>query len=82
MTTQTKKPSTDTPVVADPTKEAADRLAGLLPTEELEKALEGLAPDQITGPGGLVTQLAGRVMRLSGLLCVGPAARAHRRLRA
>ena len=62
MTTQTKKPSPDTPVVADSTKEAADQLAGLLPTEELEKALQGLAPDQITGPGGLLTQLAGRVI--------------------
>ena len=62
MTTQTKKPSTDTLVVADSMKEAAERLAGLLPTEELEKALQGLAPDQITGPGGLVTQLAGRVI--------------------
>jgi putative transposase len=39
-----------------------DRLAGLLPGEELEKALEGLEPEQITGPGGLLTQLAGRVI--------------------
>ena len=39
-----------------------DRLAGLLPREELETALEGLAPEQITGPGGLLTQLAGRVI--------------------
>ena len=28
--------------------------------EELEKALQGLAPEQITGRGGLLTQLAGR----------------------
>jgi putative transposase len=62
MTTQAKKPSADTPAVADPAKEAVDRLAGLLPAEELEKALQGLEPDQITGPGGLVTQLAGRVI--------------------
>jgi putative transposase len=39
-----------------------DRLAGLLPSEELEKALQGLEPEQITGPGGLLTQLAGRVI--------------------
>jgi putative transposase len=39
-----------------------DRLAGLLPREELETALEGLGPEQITGPGGLLTQLAGRVI--------------------
>jgi putative transposase len=40
----------------------ADRLAGLLPGEELERALEGLEPEQITGPGGLVSRLAGRVI--------------------
>jgi putative transposase len=62
MTTQTKKPSADTPAVASSAKEAAERLAGLLPAEELEKALQGLEPDQITGPGGLVSQLAGRVI--------------------
>jgi len=43
-------------------EEADDRLAGLLPEGELEKALEGLAPEQITGPGRLLTQLAGRVI--------------------
>jgi putative transposase len=42
--------------------ELTDRLAGLLPGEELEKALQGLEPEQITGPGGLLTQLAGRVI--------------------
>jgi len=42
--------------------EVTDRLAGLLPGEELEKALKGLQPEQITGPGGLVAQLAGRVI--------------------
>jgi hypothetical protein len=30
-----------------------------LPAEALEDALEGLEPDEITGPGGLLTQLAG-----------------------
>ena len=45
-----------------PIQEAVDRLAGLLPREELEDALKGLDPDQITGPGGLLTQLAGRVI--------------------
>jgi putative transposase len=42
--------------------EVVDRLAGLLPADELEQALKGLAPEQITGPGGLLTQLAGRVV--------------------
>ena len=43
-------------------EEAAQRLAGLLPEEALQDALKGLAPDEITGPGGLLTQLAGRVI--------------------
>ena len=45
-----------------PPQEVTDRLAGLLPGEELEQALDGLAPEQITGPGGLLSQLAGRVI--------------------
>jgi putative transposase len=43
-------------------EEVGDRLAGLLPAEALQDALAGLAPEEITGPGGLVTQLAGRVL--------------------
>jgi len=40
-------------VVAERTTgEVVDRLAGLLPAEELEEALRGLEPEQITGPGG------------------------------
>jgi len=42
--------------------EVADRLAGLLPEDALQDALEGLRPEEITGPGGLTTQLAGRVL--------------------
>jgi putative transposase len=34
----------------------------LLPAEALQDALEGLEPEEITGPGGLLTQLAGRVI--------------------
>jgi putative transposase len=45
-----------------PPADVVDRLAGLLPADELQDALKGLAPEQITGPGGLVTQLAGRVI--------------------
>src|SRR3954470_24645723 len=44
------------------TDAAVDRLAGLLPAEALEDALKGLEPDEITGPGGLLSQLAGRVV--------------------
>jgi transposase-like protein len=43
-------------------EEARDRLAGLLPDDALQSALEGLDPEDITGPGGLLTQLAGRVV--------------------
>ena len=43
-------------------EEVVDRLAGLLPADALQDALAGLAPEEITGPGGLVTQLAGRVL--------------------
>src|SRR5829696_7180096 len=62
-------------------EEVADRLAGLLPAEALQDALVGLAPEEITGPGGLVTQLAGRVLetalgaelteRVCPMKCVG-----------
>jgi putative transposase len=45
-----------------PPDELVDRLAGLLPADELEEALKGLEPEQITGPGGLLSQLAGRVI--------------------
>jgi len=42
--------------------EMADRLAGLLPEDALVDALRGLSPDEITGSGGLMTQLASRVI--------------------
>jgi putative transposase len=43
-------------------EDARERLAGLLPQDALQDALEGLRPEEITGPGGLLTQLAGRVI--------------------
>ena len=43
-------------------EEVVDRLAQLLPADALEDALAGLEPGEITGPGGLITQLAGRVV--------------------
>ncbi len=42
--------------------ELQDRLAGLLPADVLQDALKGLEPGEITGAGGLLTQLAGRVI--------------------
>jgi len=41
----------------------ADRLAELLPEEALQDAVKGLEGEQITGPGGLLSQLAGRVIQ-------------------
>jgi putative transposase len=43
-------------------EDVLDRLAGLLPEDALQEALDGLRPEEITGPGGLMTQLAGRVL--------------------
>src|SRR5215217_7935323 len=43
-------------------EQARDRLAGLLPDDLLQDALKGLEPDEITGPGGMLSQLAGRVI--------------------
>src|SRR5919205_2313160 len=43
-------------------EEVRDRLAGLLDEEALEEAVQGLRPEELTGPGGLLTQLAGRVI--------------------
>lgn len=45
-----------------PPQEVADRLAELLPPAALKDALEGLEGEEITGPGGLLSQLAGRVI--------------------
>ena len=57
MTGQRKKPIREVLPEGE-----ADRLAELLPAGALEEALEGLEPEEITGPGGLLTQLAGRVI--------------------
>lgn len=57
MTIKNKKPQSD--VLPE---EVVDRLEGLLPADALERALEGLDASEITGPGGLLTQLAGRVI--------------------
>src|SRR3954470_24049973 len=57
-----RDPSQSAEPAQSPTDAAVDRLAGLLPAEGLEDALKGLVPDQITGPGGVLSQLAGRVV--------------------
>jgi putative transposase len=45
-----------------PPQEVIDRLAGLLPEGALEEAVKGLRPEELSGPGGLLSQLAGRVV--------------------
>jgi putative transposase len=57
-----RDPSQSTDGAESPTDAAVDQLAGLLPADALEDALKGLEPEEITGPGGLLTQLAGRVI--------------------
>ena len=43
-------------------EDVRDRLGELLPEEALQDALKGLDPEEITGQGGLLSQLAGRVI--------------------
>src|SRR5215218_6199171 len=65
MSMQTKRPSEggeDAPAPGGPPDDVVDRLAGLLPADALEDAVRGLKPEDITGPSGLVSQLAGRVV--------------------
>src|SRR3954465_13558469 len=57
-----RDPSQSTRLAQSPTQAAVDRLAGLLPPQALQDALKGLEPEEISGPGGLLTQLAGRVI--------------------
>ena len=62
MSIETKNHPESALVSEQPSQDAVDGLAGLLPADELADALKGLDPEQITGPGGLLTQLAGRVI--------------------
>src|SRR4051812_9592750 len=43
--------------------EMLDRLAELLPEGALDAAVRGLTPEELSGPGGLLSQLAGRVVQ-------------------
>src|SRR3954452_5546848 len=45
-----------------PPEEGVDRLAELLPEGALDEAVRGLRPEELSGPGGLLSQLAGRVV--------------------
>jgi len=45
-----------------PPQEVVDRLAELLPEGALDDAVRGLRPEELSGPGGLLSRLAGRVV--------------------
>jgi putative transposase len=45
-----------------PPPDVVDRLAELLPEGALDDAVRGLKPEELSGPGGLLSQLAGRVV--------------------
>src|SRR4051794_36964218 len=50
------------PQSQQPPRGAVDRLAELLPEGALDDAVRGLAPEELSGPGGLLSRLAGRVV--------------------
>jgi putative transposase len=61
QSTRRREPGAD-PGGAQPPEEVIDRLAGLLPEGALDEAVKGLKPEELSGPGGLLSQLAGRVV--------------------
>lgn len=56
-TMQSKKSSSEG---SEPSQEVLDRLAELMPKDALEEAVKGLSPEQLSGPGGLLSKMAGR----------------------
>lgn len=62
MSTMKSKRRPSQGVEHDPPPEVIDRLAELLPEGALEDAVRGLRPEELSGPGGLLSQLAGRVV--------------------
>ena len=50
------------PELSGPPEEVAERLAELLPEGALDEVVRGLRPEALSGPGGLLSQLAGRVV--------------------
>lgn len=57
-----ERESKSTERAESPPEAVVDRLAELLPADALEDALKGLSPEEITGPGGLLNRLTGRVI--------------------
>lgn len=62
-TTMTKKDLADVEQKSpEPPQGVMERLADLLPADALGEAVKGLRPEDLSGPGGLLSQLAGRVI--------------------
>ncbi len=57
-----RRPGAGAEPAGQPPEGVVDRLAGLLPEGALDDAVQGLRPEELTGPGGLLSQLAGRVL--------------------
>src|SRR3954451_19372595 len=57
-----RRPEEGAESVERPPQEVVDRLAELLPEGALDDAVRGLRPEELSGPGGLLSQLAGRVV--------------------
>jgi putative transposase len=57
-----RRPRKGAEAAEQPPEEVVDRLAELLPEGVLEEAVRGLKPEELSGPGGLLSQLAGRVV--------------------
>ena len=57
-----RRPRTGAQTGEQPSEEVLDHLAGLLPDGALDDAVRGLRPEELTGPGGLLSKLAGRVL--------------------
>src|SRR5215211_681446 len=59
---QSKRCSAPDAESQQPPEEVVDRLTELLPEGALDDAVRGLKPEELSGPGGLLSQLAGRVV--------------------
>jgi len=63
MKSKRPRPAGADPGPDGPPDEILDRVAELLPEGALDDAVRGLRPEELTGPGGLLSQLAGRVVQ-------------------
>src|SRR4051794_41975964 len=57
-----RRPEAGAESAEQPPEEVVARLAELLPEGALDDAVRGLKPEELSGPGGLLSELAGRVV--------------------